>query len=68
MIEIKIDDYPIRLGQFLKRADIVQDGLEAKFLILDGEVSVNDSVEIRRGRQLKIHDRVRVGEHNYICV
>lgn len=70
MIETKItiDNYPIKLGQFLKRADIVQDGLEAKFLILDGKISVNGIVEKRRGRQLKKNDRVDSGDHSYICV
>ena len=55
---LKIDRYPIKLGQFLKLAQIVQDGLEAKFVILNGEVKVNGEVEIRRGRQLQRNDLV----------
>ena len=66
--KINIRDYPIKLGQFLKRADIVQDGFEAKFLILDGKISVNGIVEKRRGRQLKKNDRVQSGDHIYVCV
>lgn len=50
--------FPIRLGQFLKLADLVQDGMEAKIRIQEEEVLVNDLVETRRGRQLVNGDRV----------
>ncbi|MEJ2056682.1 MAG: RNA-binding S4 domain-containing protein, partial [Desulfofustis sp.] len=49
---IQVKRYPIRLGQFLKLADAVQDGVEAKIEIGTGQVSVNGVVENRRGRQL----------------
>jgi ribosome-associated protein len=42
----------IRLGQFLKLAELVDTGAESKELIAAGEVVVNDEVETRRGRQL----------------
>ncbi|MBM9521065.1 RNA-binding S4 domain-containing protein [Desulforhopalus vacuolatus] len=43
---------PIRLGQFLKFANAVQDGFEARIHITEGEVKVNGELELRRGRQL----------------
>ncbi|MDD9205692.1 RNA-binding S4 domain-containing protein [Georgenia sp. 10Sc9-8] len=43
---------PIRLGQFLKLADLAGSGAEARTLIAEGEVSVDGQVETRRGRQL----------------
>lgn len=49
----------IRLGQFLKLAELVETGSEAKARIADGDVSVNDEVETRRGRQLAEGDVVR---------
>lgn len=49
----------IRLGQFLKLAELVESGSEGKALIAAGEVSVNDEVETRRGRQLVDGDVVR---------
>ena len=49
----------IRLGQFLKLAELVESGSEGKALIAAGEVSVNDEVETRRGRQLADGDVVR---------
>jgi ribosome-associated protein len=52
----------IRLGQFLKLAELVETGSEAKARIAAGEVSVNDEVETRRGRQLADGDVVRTAD------
>jgi ribosome-associated protein len=49
-----------RLGQFLKLADAVGTGGEAKLRITDGDVSVNGEVEFRRGRQLHPGDIVEL--------
>lgn len=61
MILIAISTDTIRLSQFLKLANVVADGVEAKYLILDGEVVVNGAVETRRGRKLRPGDRVEYG-------
>ncbi len=58
MENVEIRDDSIRLGQFLKLADLVEDGVEAKARIQAGEVLVNGEVETRRGRQLVPGDRV----------
>lgn len=58
-IQIPIHKEPIRLSQFLKLANVVQDGLEAKILILDGEIQVNNELETRRGRKLYNQDIVQ---------
>ncbi len=42
------EDY-IKLGQALKAAALVEDGVEAKLVIKDGEVTVNGEVDTRRG-------------------
>lgn len=42
----------IRLGQFLKLANLAESGAQARELIADGEVTVDGEVETRRGRQL----------------
>ena len=55
---IEVNNPPIRLGQFLKLANLVQDGVEAKIRIQDGEVMVNNRVETRRGKQLGEGDSV----------
>jgi ribosome-associated protein len=58
MNTILVDTLPIRLGQFLKLADMVGDGIEAKIRIQEGEVLVNGEVETRRGKQLQHNDIV----------
>ena len=63
---IGISRPPIRLGQFLKHTAIVQNGLEAKIKIQNGEVSVNGHVELRRGKQLCHGDRVSADDSLYI--
>ena len=44
---IKLRDEFIKLGQAL-----VEDGVEAKYVIQDGLVTVNGEVDTRRGRKL----------------
>ena len=53
----------IRLGQFLKLAELVDTGSEGKELLLAGEVEVNGEVETRRGRQMMTGDVVRAKDH-----
>jgi len=52
-VEIVLRDESIRLGQFLKLANLLDSGAEAKALIADGLVQVDGEVELRRGRQLR---------------
>lgn len=56
----------IKLDQFLKLADIVQSGGEAKHLIRSGAVQVNDAEETRRGRKLRHGDVVTVDGEDYV--
>ena len=49
-MEIRIKDEFIKLGQALKLAGVVEDGVEAKYVIQDGLVKVNGEVDERRGR------------------
>lgn len=60
MKEIYIFTETITLGQFLKWANIVQTGGEAKILIQQGLVSVNGKVETQRGKNLKENDIITV--------
>lgn len=61
MAEFKIKDEFIKLGQLLKAAGVADSGLEAKDIILSGEVFVNGESEIRRGRKLYPGDVVICG-------
>ncbi len=55
---IPIRDDMIRLGQLLKLASMVEDGVEAAELIRNGMVKVNGQIEERRGAQLHPGDVV----------
>lgn len=52
METIRIRDEYIKLGQALKLAGLVDSGVEAKEVILDGYVKVNGEVELQRGKKL----------------
>ncbi len=56
--DVPIKDEMIRLGQFLKLANLVESGAEAKPVVASGRVLVNGEVETRRGRQLGTGDVV----------
>ena len=60
MRDVPIDGDMIRLGQFLKLADLIDSGGEAKMAIASGDVTVNGEVDLRRGRQLHPGDVVEV--------
>ena len=57
-MEIRIRDEFIKLGQALKLAELVSDGVEAKYVINDGLVKVNGEVETQRGKKLYPGDTV----------
>jgi ribosome-associated protein len=59
--DVAIRDDSIRLGQFLKLADVVDNGAEVKPLMIGGLVTVNGETETRRGRRLVKGDVVTVG-------
>jgi ribosome-associated protein len=60
MRDVPIGGDMIRLGQFLKLADLIDTGGEGKVLIASGDVTVNGEVDTRRGRQLHPGDVVEV--------
>lgn len=62
--DIPIRDTMIRLGQLLKLAGLVEDGVEAAELIKNGLVQVNGEIEDRRGRQLHHGDTVTVNRQS----
>lgn len=53
-VKIRQEDEYIKLGQALKKADIVSSGVDAKIFIQGGNVEVNGEVELQRGK--KLHD------------
>ena len=64
MNDVQIDDEGIKLGQFLKLANLVESGSEAKQVLAGGVVRVNGDIETRRGRQLERGDVVSLGANS----
>lgn len=56
MKHIHIQTDYIQLAQALKLADLAQTGGEAKVIIQEGLVEVNNEVDTRRGRKLRHGD------------
>jgi len=60
-----VRETPIRLDQFLKLADAVSGGGEAKAIVQGGLVRVNGEVDTRRGRKLLPGDTVEVNGQSF---
>jgi len=60
-MDVPITDDTIKLVQFLKLANLIESGSEAKHILAGGVVRVNGDVETRRGRQLEVGDTVSLG-------
>lgn len=58
MYTINLNEEYIKLGQALKAAGLVDSGVEAKIVIINGEVKVNGQVEVQRGKKLRVGDTV----------
>ena len=65
MKEIKIYTEYVTLGQFLKLADIIQTGGEAKFFLSENRIIINGEEDDRRGRKLREGDVVEVLGKSY---
>ena len=57
-VYIREDEEFIKLGQALKKAGLVDSGVEAKIEITEGRVKVNGEQELRRGKKLYDGDTV----------
>lgn len=55
---IKLRDEYIKLGQALKAAGLVESGVDAKYVIANGEVAVNGQIAMQRGKKLADGDLV----------
>lgn len=58
METIKLREDYIKLGQALKAAGLAESGVDAKYAIEDGLVSVNGQVVLQRGKKLVDGDMV----------
>ena len=65
MEEILINTPYVTLGQFLKLADIIRSGGEAKLYLANNKVLINGEEDNRRGRKLKDGDIIKIKEKTY---
>ena len=63
LIEIKTEY--IKLDSALKYCGVAENGAHAKELVLDGEVTVNGEIELRRGRKLYKGDIFKIFDEEY---
>ncbi len=66
MKNISINSDYIKLDQFLKLADIVMSGGEAKVVIMSEEVLVNGQTCTQRGKKLRTGDTVEYKGQQYV--
>lgn len=65
-IVISIASEYITLGQFLKFADVIETGGEAKIFLSSNKVLINDENDNRRGRKLRSGDKVEIKGVTYL--
>lgn len=68
MENIEISTDYIKLDSFLKFAGVAQSGADAKNLILEGKVKVNNQVCFTRGKKLINSDLISVKDNDYKVV
>ncbi len=68
MEQLAIHTEYIKLDQFLKLAEVVSSGGEARFYIQDNPILVNGEPENRRGRKLRPGDTIRVPQGSWEIV
>lgn len=65
-MKIVITTEYITLGQFLKFTNIINNGGDAKVFLMTTSVYVNNELEQRRGRKLRVGDKILVNNNEYI--
>lgn len=68
MKEIKIETEFIKLDQFLKHAGVVQTGGEAKMMIQEGMISLNNQVVTQRGKKIRKDDIIEIEDYDSFIV
>ncbi|MBU5311407.1 RNA-binding S4 domain-containing protein [Tissierella carlieri] len=68
MKEISIETDYIKLDQFLKLAGITQTGGQAKIMISEGSIIVNNEVILQRGKKIRKNDIVEIKDYGSFVV
>lgn len=68
MKQILIETDFIKLDQFLKLAGVVQTGGQAKMLISEGSIMVNNEVVLQRGKKIRKDDIIEIKDYDSFVV
>lgn len=68
MREVKINKAPVALYKILKFEGIVASGGEAKTVIADGLVRVNEAVETQKRKQIVVGDTIEFAGEKILIV
>lgn len=60
--KITISTEYITLGQFLKFANVISNGGEAKFFIMNNEIIINGESNKQRGKKLRSGDKIIIND------
>ncbi len=66
--QILIETDFIKLDQFLKLAGVVQTGGQAKMLISEGSIIVNNEVVLQRGKKIRKDDIIEIKDYDSFVV
>lgn len=66
MKEVIIDTEYIKLGQLLKLIGVASSGVEAKYMILEENVKLNNNIVTERGKKIKDTDVIEVSGEKYL--
>ena len=66
MKNFKLKTKYIELQQLLKIESYISSGGEAKYFLAENKVYVNNELETRRGRKLRVGDIVRIEKDEYL--
>ena len=62
ILDVEVREEPIELYKVLKIAALVASGGEAKFVVSEGEVTVNGEIETRRRKKIMAGDVIGFGD------
>lgn len=68
MKEITIETEYIKLDQFLKLSGVVQTGGQAKLIISEGNVIVNGTPVLERGRKIRKNDIIEIKDNEKFII
>ncbi|WMM24718.1 RNA-binding S4 domain-containing protein [Tissierella sp. MB52-C2] len=68
MKEISIDTDYIKLDQFLKHIGVAQTGGQAKIIISEGSIKVNNEIVLQRGKKIRKDDIVNIEGYDTFIV